>query len=83
MRADAFDSRTDRHLAWMSMQLDQRGWGELTTALAACFSEVEQIRHDAKDRLSTSGEGSIPVTFGMLGSIAAPPPLPEAEPPGE
>ena len=80
MRADTFDARTDRHLAWMPMQLDARGWDELTTALAACFGEVEQIRHDAKDRLASSGEESIPATFGMLGfESPPPPPLPEPE----
>jgi hypothetical protein len=80
MRADTFDSRTDRHLVWMPMPLDERGWDELTTALAACFGEVEQIRHDAKERLAASGEEAISVTFGMLGfESPSPPPLPEPE----
>jgi DNA-binding transcriptional ArsR family regulator len=80
MRADTFDARTDRHLTWMPMPLDERGWAELMTALGGCFGEVEQIRHDARDRLATSGEESISVTFGMLGfESPPPPPLPKAE----
>lgn len=80
MRAGTFDARTDRYLVWVPMQLDERGWNELSTALSRCFGEVEQIRHDAKDRLAASGEKSIPVTFGVLGfESPAPPPLPEAE----
>lgn len=80
MHAGTFDSRADRHLTWMAMQLDEQGWAELSTALAACFGEVEQIRHDAKGRLVESGEDSIPVTFGMVGfESPTPPPLPKAE----
>jgi hypothetical protein len=81
MRTGAFDSRTDRHLTWMPMQLDEQGWEELTTALAACFGEIEQIRHDAKGRLAETSEESIPVTFGMVGFESPPPaPPPKAEP---
>jgi hypothetical protein len=80
MRAGTFDSRTDRHLAWMPMQLDQQGWDDLTAALASCFGEVEQIRHDSKERLAVSGEESISTTFGMLGfESPPPPPLPKAD----
>ncbi|HEU4599989.1 MAG TPA: hypothetical protein VFS26_09585, partial [Solirubrobacterales bacterium] len=49
---DTFDARTDRHLTWMPMELDERGWTEMITALAAAFGELTQIRHDARDRLA-------------------------------
>jgi hypothetical protein len=74
MRAGTFDARTDRHLTWTPMSLDQQGWDELTTALAACFGEVEQIRHDARDRLAGSGDEVIPATVGILGFESPPPP---------
>jgi hypothetical protein len=64
--ADTFDSRLDRHLTWVAMELDERGWSELTAALSGVFAEVEQIRHDAAERLAASGEKAIPATFGML-----------------
>jgi hypothetical protein len=80
MRAGTFDARTDRYLVWVPMQLDERGWDDLSAALTRCYGEVEQIRHDAKDRLAASGEESIPVTFGVLGfESPPPPPLPKPE----
>lgn len=76
VRADSFDARSDRHLSWQAIELDERGWEELTAALAACLGEVEQIRHDAGDRLAASGEPAIPVTVGMVGFESPPPPAP-------
>jgi hypothetical protein len=49
------------------MRLDEQGWSEMTTALAATFGEVEQIRADAEARLDRDGEGGIPSTCGILG----------------
>lgn len=73
-----FDARTDRHLTWMPMQLDERGWKETISTLAATFAELTQIRHDARDRLAGSGEAVIPATVAMLGfESPPPPPLPE------
>jgi DNA-binding transcriptional ArsR family regulator len=74
--ADTFDARPDRHLTWMPMQLDERGWKEVITTLAATFGELTQIRHDAKDRLAASGEEVLPATVAMLGfESPQPPPL--------
>jgi len=72
--ADTFDARPDRHLTWMPMQLDERGWKEVITTLAATFGELTQIRHDAKDRLAASGEEVLPATVAMLGFESPPPP---------
>jgi hypothetical protein len=71
---DTFDSREDRHLSWIAMKLDEQGWKEMTTALAAAFSEVEQIRNDSEKRLADSDEVAIPSTCAILGfpSPAAP-----------
>lgn len=76
MQAGTFDTRTDRHLTWMPFQVDERGWREMMTSLAACFGDVERIRHDAADRLAASGEEGLTVTFGQLGFVSPePPPL--------
>jgi hypothetical protein len=71
---ETFDARPDRHLTWVPMQLDERGWEEVIAALAATFGELTQIRHDAKDRLAASGEEVVPATVAMLGFESPPPP---------
>jgi DNA-binding transcriptional ArsR family regulator len=78
IREDTFDARSDRHLTWMSMQLDERGWEEVIDTLATTFHELAQIHHDARDRISASGEEVVPATVGILGfESPPPPPLPD------
>lgn len=67
MMTDTFDSRDDRHLSWVAMKLDEQGWKEMATTLAAAFSEVEQIRSDAEKRLADGGGAAIPSTCAILG----------------
>jgi hypothetical protein len=71
---ETFDARPDRHLTWMPMQLDERGWNEVIATLAATFGELTQIRHDARDRLAASGEEVVSTTVGMLGFESPLPP---------
>jgi hypothetical protein len=78
MMADTFDAREDRHLSWIAMRLDEQGWKELSTTLAAAFGEVEQIRSDAEGRLDASGAPAIPATCAILGFES--PTVPERPP---
>jgi hypothetical protein len=79
--SETFDSRMDRWLAWIPFEVDERGWDELTTAIGACWAEIEQIRHEAGERLAdASGSDAIPVTFGIFGFES--PPMGEAPPVG-
>jgi DNA-binding transcriptional ArsR family regulator len=71
---DTFDARADRHLTWVPMQLDERGWKELIAALGSTFGELTQIREDARDRIAASGDEVIPATVAMLGFESPPPP---------
>lgn len=75
MARGTFDARTDRHLSWVAMELDERGWKELVTALAGCYGELDRIRQDAQDRLAASGDEVIPVTAALLGFESPPRPL--------
>lgn len=75
IREDTFDARPDRHLTWMSMQLDERGWEEVIDVLATTFHELAQIREDARDRIAGAGEEVVPATVAMLG-FESPPPAP-------
>ncbi len=74
IRTGTFDARTDRHLTWRAMELDERGWKDMSLRLAACFEDCEQIRQDAEDRLAVSGDKVVPTTMAMLGFESPPRP---------
>jgi len=76
IRTGTFDARTDRHLTWRAMEVDERGWEEITSKMAQCYRDIEQIRLDAAARLAGSGEKVVPMTTAMLGFESPPrPPL--------
>jgi hypothetical protein len=80
MSEDTFDSRSDRFLVMMPLELDGQGWDEFIGLLDGCYSKVKQINAESRDRLSASGEEAMPATYGMLGFPSPPPPpLPDAE----
>ena len=58
IQTGTFDARTDRHLTWRALELDEQGWKEVTDRLAGCFHDLEAIRHAAASRVAGSGERS-------------------------
>lgn len=69
--AGTFDNRVDRHLSWLSMDLDEEGWQELRDLQAETLERAQGIKaaaiartHDRRER----GEPTTtsPTTFGAL-----------------
>jgi DNA-binding transcriptional ArsR family regulator len=75
---DTFDSRLDRHIAWLAMEVDEQGWSELAGVLNGVLDTVTAIHHESKERLGASGEQPIRATWGQLHFES--PPLPPSTP---
>jgi DNA-binding transcriptional ArsR family regulator len=65
--AGSFDARSDRHISWISMSLDQQGWERFIALLALMLDQVMELHAAAAERLAKTQEAAIPVTFGALG----------------
>lgn len=62
-----FDAREDRHFTWTPLQVDERGWGEITRLLASTLAKLEKIETKSNDRLAKSGAEPIPTTVALAG----------------
>jgi hypothetical protein len=66
---DTFDSRDDRWLFWVKMELDDRGWKEISEICHSTMSEVEEVQENAGRRISEgdhSPSSQVPTTFALL-----------------
>lgn len=72
IRSGTFDKRTNRHLTWRAMRLDEEGWDELREILDDAFIKAEEARTRAEERLRESGEAGFPATFALLGFESPP-----------
>ncbi|HEY1854429.1 MAG TPA: hypothetical protein VGG40_07560 [Solirubrobacterales bacterium] len=63
---DTFDSRPDRHLSWLAVEIDERGWSEIAALLNGVLETVTAIHRESKERLDASGEQPIRATWGQL-----------------
>jgi DNA-binding transcriptional ArsR family regulator len=64
VEAGTFDSRVDRHLSCLSLNLDGQGWKEANGLLNETLGRLAEIEGESEAR--EDGE-RIPATFGLLG----------------
>lgn len=64
LEAGTFDSRTDRHLSNVTLDLDEAGWREANALLNSCLERLMQIGVESQGR---DGKPTIRATFGLMG----------------
>lgn len=61
-----FDKRTDRHLSWTPMIVDEQGWSELQTGLEEMLEKIFDVQASSAERLAAEDAPGIPVTVAMM-----------------
>jgi DNA-binding transcriptional ArsR family regulator len=64
LKAGTFDSRTDRHLSNITLDLDEQGWREANALLNSCLEGLMQIGAESEAR---DGQSTVRATFGLMG----------------
>ena len=72
LRSGSMDARSDRHLTWHFLALDERGWSELTAALEETRGRIEQIGAESTSRRVESGDDPVPAIAALLGFERSP-----------
>jgi DNA-binding transcriptional ArsR family regulator len=65
IEAGTFEARTDNHLSWSLLRLDQQGWERVTAAVDTLFAFFFEEQESAKHRLASSGEKPISTTVAL------------------
>ena len=72
IEAGTMDARTDRHLTWTPLVLDQLGWDRIVEKMAVLLEFVHEELKRAEARLAKSGEEPITMTVA-LAAFESPP----------
>jgi DNA-binding transcriptional ArsR family regulator len=66
-QAGTMTARTNTHLSWRPLVLDEQGWKELTEILWITFKAVTRLEMRAAERMRESGEDGIGATVALAG----------------
>lgn len=67
LKAGTVDARSDRHLSWTPLLLDEMGWENAIEALDAFFAFIFEEQAAAEVRVVESGEERMRVTVALAG----------------
>jgi DNA-binding transcriptional ArsR family regulator len=74
VESNTFDSRTDRHLSWTNLTLDEKGWRDLADLLSNTLDRALKLQSEVSKRLDRDGaEGAVTAKLVLMGYEAAPP----------
>lgn len=65
IEAGTFEARTDNHLSWSLLRLDQQGWERVAGAVDALFASAFEAQEEAKLRMARSGEAPVTTTLAL------------------
>jgi hypothetical protein len=85
LSAGTFDNRADRHLSWLSMELDEEAWNEVRALQAETLERAQEIKAAAAARKQERHErdedaATFPATFGALAFESPPTSYSQAKP---
>jgi hypothetical protein len=72
VRHGTFNARTDRHLTWWTLVLDEIGWTQGAKALRACVQSISSIARAAEGRLLKDSARGAPFTSFVWGFESPP-----------
>ena len=73
VESNTFDSRTDRHLSWTNLTLDEKGWRDLADLLAETLDRALKLQTEVAGRLDgDAAEGAVSAKLVLMGYEAAP-----------
>jgi DNA-binding transcriptional ArsR family regulator len=58
--ANGFD-RTETHVSWTPLQLDEQGWLEMAEVLVGVLAEAARIEAESLERLASAGDSATPI----------------------
>jgi DNA-binding transcriptional ArsR family regulator len=63
--AGTFANRSDMHISWSALRLDQEGWERVAKGVDELQTLIREEKSRAEDRLAKSEERPIPTTIGI------------------
>jgi DNA-binding transcriptional ArsR family regulator len=67
LEGEVFDERSDRHMSWTPMMVDDQGWKQVNGIIDGALKQILKVQAESVKRLSKSGEDGINMSVAMLG----------------